>query len=425
MASDEQRPGGPFLYDAFISYRHVDRDRKWAEWLIDALERYRVPEALQRQGIPPRLRKVFRDEDEVPASSDLNDQIKTALLASRFLIVVCSAFTPRSKWVEREIEMFNELGRGDQVLALLTEGEPGDSFPAAMLVRRRQVTEADGSTRIVNEDKEPLAADVRPRPGVSTRLLKRMALLRLAAVLLGVKFDDLRQRDHEREAKRRRTAAALAAALLLLLAGAGAGYWELMRPHTAHYRALTWRWGLPQGLGEIGEETRRHLAANFNFTTRRASLLQRPQVVEVRRENSAGTLQADANGQAHWRVHYDQDGASVRIETLNAADDLVIESQIERRAGALIETLKRDSVDFAQTVRLVLDPTAGNAWNSKTDITRKEATLDDRGFAVRRSYQNHYGMPQHDANGSYGQSIAYSSDGLTLRIAEVGADGND
>jgi hypothetical protein len=27
------------LYDAFISYRHVDRDRKWAEWLIDALER--------------------------------------------------------------------------------------------------------------------------------------------------------------------------------------------------------------------------------------------------------------------------------------------------------------------------------------------------------------------------------------------------
>jgi hypothetical protein len=82
MASDEQGPGGPFLYDAFISYRHVDRDRKWAEWLIDALERYRVPEPMQRRGIPPRLRKIFRDEDEVPASSDLNDQIKTALLLS-------------------------------------------------------------------------------------------------------------------------------------------------------------------------------------------------------------------------------------------------------------------------------------------------------------------------------------------------------
>ena len=113
--ADEEPSGQSFLYDAFISYRHVERDRKWAEWLIDALERYRVPKALQERGVPPRIRKIFRDEDEVPASSDLNDQIREALKASRFLIVVCSAFTPRSKWVEREIEIFNELGRDDQV----------------------------------------------------------------------------------------------------------------------------------------------------------------------------------------------------------------------------------------------------------------------------------------------------------------------
>ena len=61
------------------------------------------------------------------------EHIKEALAASRFLIVVCSAFTPRSKWVAREIEIFNELGRSDQVLALLTEGEPGNSFPTALL----------------------------------------------------------------------------------------------------------------------------------------------------------------------------------------------------------------------------------------------------------------------------------------------------
>src|SRR6202011_2889804 len=110
MAADERQAGQPFLYDAFISYRHVERDRKWAEWLIDALERYRVPRSLQEKGLPPRLRKVFRDEGEVPASGDLNDQIKDALKASRFLIVVCSPYTPRSRWVEREIELFNELG---------------------------------------------------------------------------------------------------------------------------------------------------------------------------------------------------------------------------------------------------------------------------------------------------------------------------
>src|SRR3984893_1812768 len=188
MADTVEERDGPFLYDAFISYRHVERDRVWAEWLIEALEGYRVPKALQDRGLPPRLRKGFRDEDEVPASSDLNDQILQALKASRFLIVVCSAFTPRSKWVEREIEMFNELGRGDQVLALLTEGEPSDSFPNAMLVRRCEVIGPDGDKRIIEEDKEPLAADVRPRSNMSQATLKRLALLRLVAVILGVKF---------------------------------------------------------------------------------------------------------------------------------------------------------------------------------------------------------------------------------------------
>jgi hypothetical protein len=158
MPENGKQPEQPFLYDAFISYRHVERDRKWAEWLIDALERFRVPKALQQRGLPSKLRKSFRDEDEVPASADLNDQIKQALVASRYLIVVCSAFTPRSKWVQREIEIFNELDRGDQVLALLTEGEPGDSFPIPMLERHRELTEHDGGKRIVKEEKEPLAA---------------------------------------------------------------------------------------------------------------------------------------------------------------------------------------------------------------------------------------------------------------------------
>jgi hypothetical protein len=93
MADSGGEYGQPFLYDAFISYRHVDRDRKWAEWLIDALERYRVPRALRDKGFPPRLRKIFRDEDEMPASAHLDDQIKDALKTS----LVCSPYKPRSK----------------------------------------------------------------------------------------------------------------------------------------------------------------------------------------------------------------------------------------------------------------------------------------------------------------------------------------
>ncbi len=84
-------------YKAFISYRHVDLDRKWAKWLINKLETYRVPSRLVKEGVPQRIGKVFRDDDEIPASSDLSRQIELALEGSKFLIVVCSPDTPQSK----------------------------------------------------------------------------------------------------------------------------------------------------------------------------------------------------------------------------------------------------------------------------------------------------------------------------------------
>jgi len=40
-----------FEYSAFISYRHLPEDRKWAKWLLSALENYRTPKPLQRQGV--------------------------------------------------------------------------------------------------------------------------------------------------------------------------------------------------------------------------------------------------------------------------------------------------------------------------------------------------------------------------------------
>ena len=66
-----------YSYDAFISYRHVEPDRRRAKWLHTSLETYRVPKKLVRQrGVAPRVGRVFRDEEELPASSDLNDQIE-------------------------------------------------------------------------------------------------------------------------------------------------------------------------------------------------------------------------------------------------------------------------------------------------------------------------------------------------------------
>src|SRR4051794_17463121 len=152
-----------YHYAAFISYRHADVDRRWAKWLHKALETYRVPKKLARErGLPRRVGRCFRDEEELPASSDLSGEIDAALERSRFLIVVCSPRTPASRWVNKEVERFREMGRHDRILALLVEGEPADSFPRSLREIRRTVADAAGLSRHDIEQVEPLAADVRP-----------------------------------------------------------------------------------------------------------------------------------------------------------------------------------------------------------------------------------------------------------------------
>ena len=125
-----------YKYSVFISYRHNDRDQRWAEWLLNAIEIYRVPKALQHAGYPVHLGKVFRDRDELPSDGGLNEQIETALKASRFLIVISSPETPKSKWVSREIEIFEALGRHDKIIPLLVEGEPVESFPKVLTTKQ-------------------------------------------------------------------------------------------------------------------------------------------------------------------------------------------------------------------------------------------------------------------------------------------------
>jgi hypothetical protein len=419
MSDDPKAGEQEFLYDAFISYRHVERDRKWAEWLISALESYHVPKTLQERGLPPRLRKIFRDEDELPSSADLNDQIRAALVASRFLIVVCSAFTPRSKWVQREIELFNELGRGDQVLALLTEGEPADSFPDAMLVRTREVADSDGTKRTVKEDKEPLAADVRPRSGVSTETSKRLALMRLVAVILGVKFDELRQREHQRERKRRLTWAAIAAGIVLLVGAGGGAYWNIVKPKTTYYRDMVWRRGVPEGAYQIDAATHDGLAGSYSVITRGGK------IVEARYD---GYRRRDADGQARWVVHYGDNGAADQIEIFAPNGRLIRDNILHREAAnKMIVSFERYGVPLAQdsTQNLITDLTKldpGSA-QAKTLITRQEQTFDDQGFATDVRYQDNWGIPQHDAQGSFGEHFSYTPQGLVLRRAQTGPDG--
>lgn len=183
-------------YTAFISYRHKPLDTKTAQWLHRKLEAYRVPSsATKKLGVAKRVGRIFRDQEELSASSSLTDVLKDALQASGHLIVICSTQTPASKWVNEEIEHFKLLGRADKILVVLVEGEPEESFPESLR----------------NAENEPLAIDLR---GMN-RGQRRLALLRLIAPLLGCSFDDLRQRE---AARRQRRMAAIAGSSFVMAA---------------------------------------------------------------------------------------------------------------------------------------------------------------------------------------------------------------
>jgi WD40 repeat protein len=189
-------PGArPLRYAAFISFRHIDPDERWAKWLHTQLETYRLPKALLKGRASDRVGRVFRDAEELAACPDLPNGLKAALAESEYLIVTCSPGTAGSHWVEEEVSTFVALGRKDKILALLVRGEPSEAFPP--------VFKKFGI--------EPLAPDVR----IDNRRSRNDAELRLVATLIGCNYDDLRQREHER---RMRQAMALAAVMAVTAA---------------------------------------------------------------------------------------------------------------------------------------------------------------------------------------------------------------
>ncbi len=199
-------------YKAFISYSHVDS--KWASKLHRKLESFELTKdmKLATNFVTSRpLKPVFIDRDELGAAEVLSDSIQAALNESERLIVVCSPASRQSKWVNREIAYFRATFPNRPVFAFVVDGDPGadsltDSlaaFPTALVLSD---PEDEHSARL-----EPLAADARESADGF-----KLAFLKLAAGMLGVRFDQLRQRQLRQQ--QRRWALAGTTSFILMLA---------------------------------------------------------------------------------------------------------------------------------------------------------------------------------------------------------------
>ena len=214
-------------YAAFISYSQTDR--RSARWLHRAIETYRLPAALRREleaRAPGRglLAPVFLDREELSSGSNLADSVRTALLQSETLIVICSPSAARSRWVDQEIREFKILGRDDRILCLILAGEPNavarnfpadlECFPPALRfeIQNGELTASPAA--------EPLAADV--RSGADAR---RDAKLKIIAGMLGVPLDELRRRDHIRRQRRLALIGAIASVGCVVFGGLAVYAW--------------------------------------------------------------------------------------------------------------------------------------------------------------------------------------------------------
>lgn len=190
-------------YDAFISYCHKKMDMDVAKKLQTLLEDYRPPKGIICSNTD-KIRRIFRDQSELPTSGDLGTTITEALAQSDFLIVVCSQYLKQSAWCMEEIRKFKELhdGKTDHILPILIEGEPKDVFPEELCYEIVRKILPDGTETSETRKVDPLGADVRAKTNTERRKKLKTEFLRPAASILGCEFDMLFQRQHRRKVRR-------------------------------------------------------------------------------------------------------------------------------------------------------------------------------------------------------------------------------
>ena len=174
------------VYDAFICYKHGERDTLAARELRNALERYKGG----RLSGPCPIKNVFLDEGELASCADFGERIREILKNTDWLVAICSKATRESLWVNDEIETFLKYHDPSHVLAVITEGEPGEVFPESLLrngLDTAHLFAADARGDTTKQIAKKIKGDVK---------------LRIAAPILQTTYDALKQRNKMYEMKR-------------------------------------------------------------------------------------------------------------------------------------------------------------------------------------------------------------------------------
>ena len=236
-----------YIYYAFVSYSH--KDGKWAKWIQNALERYRLPAALRREAekpLPIRIHPVFRDSTDLGVGK-LAETLRKELDQSKYLIVVCSPNSARPNeegkhWVNEEVARFCELGHADRIIPVIVGGTKDTAY----------------CPKLLEEDILGLDATKHPKPRI---------LNDLVAKILGLRPDELWRREERRLRARRRWRAFGASFIAAFLALGVYAALDSTRTVTRAFADYVDSYGLPEGRGPLSPEqvASGHVHYRFEF----------------------------------------------------------------------------------------------------------------------------------------------------------------
>lgn len=204
-----------YTYFAFVSYR--SSDEKWAKWLQEKIEGYRLPTTIQHENsdLPKtRLRPCFRYHTDIQPN-ELKSELRQKLEQSKYLLVICTPRSAQSQWVGAEIDTFVELGRRDRIIPVIVEGTPYSGDPETECYNPSLLKHFPHSDNI-DEDREILGVNIHEEGSGSAYMKRERAVMQIVSRMLGVSFDKIWQRQKRRII--RRTILSVLASLLVLAA---------------------------------------------------------------------------------------------------------------------------------------------------------------------------------------------------------------
>lgn len=256
---------GNYKYYAFISYKSDDVE--WAKWLQKRLERYSLPVQLQQKHkLPKKLSPVFRDGTDI-RPGELKSELADNLEQSRYLIVLCSPRSAASDWVGDEIEQFCQMGRRDNIIALIIDGKPYSDDPATECyhpVMRKWFPKGES----VETDRQLLGADIHAAGKESGYYKRERAFMQVLSVVLHISYDELWNRRKRQMIMQGVLYAVLAIAVVLAV-------------------GVTWMVGLPFDVKMTLNETTAH-NAELPFRDGRVVVLSGEDTLGVRPVSAIG-----------------------------------------------------------------------------------------------------------------------------------------